>query len=438
MGFSAHRPLICIALFCFAFSAARQVFITPFGFGGETQVHTDLFLWVGVIAYFLDPYSARAMEWITKVRKVMTTNSATDKISFDGGRRESPENVDLCHGSSKDSEYQFGVQSQRMRADMRIMGCAQTEAVAHKASKVWEEMYVCIRFGHRDTVLKLFEQMLEKGALPDAHLIAKAVSQKYFNLVAGILDDKRLRDDGLRLLKLIQAHGLPPSNFTQNRFLHAWKNQLPKSVLQYFLEMRSDGVILSRWVYRYIVVVHERSDPSLALKIYDEMEGLGITTNLAAYNAVLGACFQLGMHEEARHLFMQMSDRALEPNGKTYGIMIRVYSSSNELEEALALFETMRDRRMKPNRFEYDYGIRFCIALERISHAVELYKDMVQANMSLCVDTRILLSRACQKVGWSDLADKLTSDLGACRRKRLHGPHLHHEVEGAIADESFR
>lgn len=298
-----------------------------------------------------------------------------------------------------------------MKADMRIMGLAQTEAVAHETSKVWEAMHVCIGLEHRDTVLGLFEQMLEKGALPDAHLITKAVSLKYFSLLAGALDDNRLREDGLRLLDLIQAHGISPSIFTQNRILHAWKNRLPKSVLQCFLKMKGDGVILSRWVYRYIVVAHERSDPSLALKIYDEMEVLGITANLAVFNAVLGACFRLGSYERARRLFMQMADRALEPNGKTYGIMIRVYSSNKELEEALALFETMRDQCMNPNRFEYNYAIRFCIALERIGHAVELYEDMVQAKMHLCVDTCILLSRECRKIGWTHLADKLSSGL---------------------------
>ncbi|CAK0855110.1 unnamed protein product, partial [Prorocentrum cordatum] len=177
-------------------------------------------------------------------------------------------------------------------------------------------------------------------------------------------------------------------------------------MLHRFVKMRSDGKHLSIWAYRYIVVAYEWSDPSFALTIFGEMELLGYKADRAAYNAVLVACCQLGKYEEAHHWFMHMADRALEPNAKSYGTMVKVYSSNSEHEEALELFETMRRRCFRPDRFAYHHAIRSCIELQRITYAVELFEDAVKANMTLCVCTYVALISACRQLGHSKLADK--------------------------------
>jgi len=282
--------------------------------------------------------------------------------------------------------------------------------------------------------------MLDKDAVPNAHTIPKSVSNSFFNLVVRTLDDKRIREDGLRLLDLMESHGLSAATATQNRFLLAWGNLLPESMLHRFVKMRSDGKHLSIWAYRYIVVAYEWSDPSFALTIFGEMELLGYKADRAAYNAVLVACCQLGKYEEAHHWFMHMADRALEPNAKSYGTMVKVYSSNSEHEEALELFETMRRRCFRPDRFAYHHAIRSCIELQRITYAVELFEDAVKANMTLCVCTYVALISACRQLGHSKLADKVSQ----CWRLTKQGdaehslPQTHCEVEGATADESAR
>jgi pentatricopeptide repeat protein len=207
-------------------------------------------------------------------------------------------------------------------ADVTVIDRAQAEGVAPRASEVSAVMRACIRLGHVGTALKLFDQMLAKGAAPDAHLIRKPISDKFFKLVADNLDVKRIQEDGLRLLDLVQAHGLAPSITTQNCLIIAWKSKLPESVVKYFLDMKSAGVHISRLAYQSILMAHERSDPEFALKIYDEMEMLGIKTDRVGYNAMLGACLQLGMHDEARQLLMQMAERTLVPDAKSYSVML--------------------------------------------------------------------------------------------------------------------
>jgi pentatricopeptide repeat protein len=387
--------------------------------GGETKLHIDFFLWIGILAYVLDLYSSRATERVTKVRNWITNNNVIDKVAVDCGQkarravpsdeRTSLQKLYAGHGSSNDSHDQVGYESGRLNNDLHIIDCVLTDGLAHKTPAVLSVMHACIRLGRGDAAVKLFDQMLETGVPPDVQFISKAVSHKFFKLVAQTLDDKRIQEDGLRLLGLGRASfGLDPSPTAQNRLLEAWKNQPPEHVLKYFLEMKSAGVSLSRWAYRYLVVAHERSDPEFAIKVYNEMVESGIQTDRHAYNAVLSACSQLGMYEEARELFVQMADLGLLPSEKTYGVMIKAYSSNRQDKEAVALFETMREQRLEPDRYAYHHAIRSCIMLQRVEYAVELYKDAVQAKMPLCGNTYVLLSEACRNVGLSSLADKLT------------------------------
>jgi pentatricopeptide repeat protein len=285
---------------------------------------------------------------------------------------------------------------------MRVIDRAHAEGVAATASSLSEVMRSCIKLGHGDTALKLFDQMLEKGAAPDADQICKSVLDRFFNLVTDHLDVERIRADGLRFFGVVQAHGLAPSFAMQNRVIVAWKSKPPKRVSRYLLKMKSSGAQLSRLSYFAILLASERSNPELTLQICDEMQTLGFQPDRVAYNAVLGACCELGLQDEARLLFKQMADRTLEPDGKTYRVMIRSCASDNRFEEAVTLFETMRERYPKLDSYTYHHAIHACISLQRIEYAVELYKDLIRANVQPLESTCLYLSSACKMFGVSD------------------------------------
>lgn len=446
MAVAVHMLLMCIAVLCAAFFALHKGILTPSSMGGEIKVQVKFFLCILGLGYFLDACNARTTEGITKARKQVATKSVIHKVASDGRHRASlavptaerapPEKPYVGHGSSNGSEDPFGHEHLRHRSDQHIVECMLAEDVPNKTPKVLEVMHSCIRLGHGDAAVKLFDQMLQTGATPKAHLIGKAVSHKFFKLVAETLDDKRIREDGVGLLDLIQAHGIAPAPAIQNRLLTAWNNQLPKFVLKYFLEMKGAGVALSRWAYRYIVVTHERSDPEFALNIYSEMEASGIRLDRASCNAVLGARSQLGMLDEAREQYTQMVDSGLVPNEKTYGIMIKVNSFSNRSEEAIALFETMRERGMQPDRHAYHHAIRSSIAFQRIEYAVDLYLDMTQKKMPILMNTLSLLIGACNIAGWNALVTDLKTDLSRAQEaEAAQGPQAQHKVGGGLTSE---
>ncbi|CAK0902309.1 unnamed protein product [Prorocentrum cordatum] len=424
-GFVAHMLLLCIAVLCTDLFALRDKFMIPPSLAGSAQVQVDFLLWVLVAAYLIDAYSARATGPITSSRKQVATKPAFDRVVSDGRRpaspaaptaeRAPPAKPDGCQGSSADSGDLSGQECWRQRSDLQVVSSMLAEGVPYRTSKVLEVMHSCIRLGHGDAAVKLFDEMLQTGPTPKAHHIGKAVSHKFFKLVSDTLDDKRIQEDGLRLLDLVRAHGIAPAPATQNRLLDAWKNQLPDSFLSYFLELKDAGFILSRWAYRYIVVAHERSDPAFALKIYSEMEVLGIQLDRAAYNSVLGARFQLGMLDEARELFLRMNDSSLVPNEKTFGIMIKVYSAKNDHEGAIALFGTMQEQRMEPDRYAYHHAIRSSITLQRVEYAVDLYNDMLHKKVPPLMNTVSILSGACASVGWHARSAELLTHLARAK-----------------------
>lgn len=323
MGVAAHRLLICIAVLCTVFSALRQVCIFV-----ESNLQIEFILVsFGVLTYSHGPSIARITKQNNNARRSFITKSVIDRVAENGGQQARPavptQAASTENGTPKHSEDLLGHEPWRLKMDVRTVVCAQREGVAHNGQKMLQVMHACIRLGHGEAAVELFDQMLEKGVVVSPRC-TRAVSHKFFKLVVESLDDTRIQEDGLRLLDVIQSHGIRPSPTTQNRVLAAWKNQLPESVLKYFLRMKSEGVIMSRWAYRYIVVAHERADPAFALKIYGEMEELGVEPDRATYNSVLDAYYQLGMYHEAQELFVRAVSVAPEPNAKSFGIMIKV------------------------------------------------------------------------------------------------------------------
>jgi len=413
MGLADKRPLT-IGL-CLAFCALTGVFVSASGSGGEAKPQMDILLLVVALAYSIGHFNANS-ETVRPNAKAKNGKNAKAGIQIesgapDGGRqaRQGVQAVELpAPGKESSADDEDG----QRKFDQRFLDRVQTGGVVPKAY-VTTTMKACVRCNSKDVALKLFDQMLESGAVPHASLLCRSTSSKFFKLVAESLDETRLREEGLKFLEVIQAHSVSPSTLAQNRLIVAWKSKPPDAVLAYFVKMKDAGVMLSSTAYRCIMAANERTNPEFTLKLYAEMKELGIKLDRVAYNAVLCACSQQGMLDQARELFMQMTSTGLAPNGKTFGIMIKVYYSSDRPKEAVAIFDTMREQRLEPDRFAYHHVINACTKLQRIEYAIELYKDMVRAKLAPCDNTHIYLSAACKKHGWTTTADQIMKDL-AC------------------------
>jgi len=383
-GRAAHESSFRILVFCVGFFALGQVMSTFVCSFFEMWLHKEYLPEVVISAYLLIPHAAG---WISNMKAVITKKSMLVKDAPRGGHtarravpigdRVSPH--ELCNGGSKYSRDLVG-HTVRLSSDMRGTGHTQSESSV-QVPTLSEVMFACVRFQDVDRALKLFDQMLEEGVSHDAHLISKAIVDKFFNLVSDNLCDMRIRKDGLSLFDAGQAHGLAPSTAIQNRLIKAWKSKLPKSVVKYLLTMKSDGFLISRLSYFALIISSERSNPEMVLALFGETGNLGITLDKVAYNSVLGACYHLGMYDEIGLLFAQMADRGLTPDIKTYRIAINASLRSNRFEDTVSVLETMHGQRLKFNGQDYHNAIVYCISLQRVDDAVVLFNAMVQANV---------------------------------------------------------
>jgi len=412
----ADNRLLTVGL-CLAFCALAGVFVYASGSGGEAKPQMDILLMVVVLAYSIGHFGANS-QTVRPNAKAKSQKNVKAGIQLESGAPDvgRPTKAGDVPGTGKDGAAD-DEEAQR-KFDMRVLDRVQKEGVAPKASDVTTAMRACVRCNSAETALKLFDQMLQGGAVPDVHLLCRSTVSKFFKLVAESLDDKRMREEGLRLLDVIRAHGLSPSTLAQNRLIVSFRSKLPEHVLAYFVQMKESGVMLSSTAYRCIMAANERTGPEFTLKLYNEMLELGIKLDRVAYNAVLCALSQLGMLDQAQQMFLEMSSAGLAPNGKTFGIMIKVYYSSNRPKEAVAVFNAMQEQRMEPDRFAYHHAINSCIKLQRLEDALELYKGMLQAKLPPCDNTHIYLSAACKKQGWTSTADQIMKDLEQV--KELH------------------
>merc|ERR1719291_1275074 len=233
---------------------------------------------------------------------------------------------------------------------------------------------------------------------------------KFFRLVVENLDEQRMREIGIQLLDVIQAHGMAPTNIIQNQLIVAWKSKPPDSVLWAFMKLREQGVGLTPTAYRCIMAANERTKPEFTLQLYEEMVERGVKFDRVSFNAALCACSVRGMASKALELFETMPAHGLAPNGKTYGTLIRVCTAGNRVKEAVDLFDAMRSAGIEPNRFAFHDVIYCCVKAKRISKAMRLYKEMIAAGVPPCQNTCVYLGRACQKRGWTETAGQI--DLG--------------------------
>ncbi|CAK0898561.1 unnamed protein product [Prorocentrum cordatum] len=158
-------------------------------------------------------------------------------------------------------------------ADTDVLERAKSEGVAPNAQAWSLVVGACVRLENSGVALELLEQMLAQGAHHEAELRNSSTVGKFFRLVVEHLDEQRMREIGVQLLDVIQAHGLAPTAIVQNRLICAWKSKPPDEVLRALVGLRDRGVRLTPTAYRCIMFANERARPEFTLQLYEDLDG---------------------------------------------------------------------------------------------------------------------------------------------------------------------
>ena len=215
MGLADTRPLT-IGL-CLAFCALAGVFVSASGSGGEAKPQMDILLMVVVLAYSIGHFNANS-ETVRPKAKAKNEKNAKAGIQIESGApdggRQARQGAQATELPAAGKESSADDEDRQREFDMRVLDRVQKEGVAFKASDVTTAMKACVRCNSKDAALKLFDQMLESGAVPDVHLLCRSTAGKSCKLVAGILDDKRMREEGFKFFKVVRARGLSQSKYS--------------------------------------------------------------------------------------------------------------------------------------------------------------------------------------------------------------------------------
>ncbi|CAK0831561.1 unnamed protein product, partial [Prorocentrum cordatum] len=289
---------------------------------------------------------------------------------------------------------------ERLKAAMRSLRHEAAPTVASYAAA----MEVCTKRDLAQVAVGIFDLMLERGVGQDQPLIDRRVSVPFFKIVVHNLGDERLRQDGLRLLDLVRAHGLSPAVGAQDYLIVAWRSKLPKHVVEYFVKMREEGVVLSWTAVRCVMSFYQWSDPAFTLVLYGELTERGVRPDRVHFNAALTAYCELGKTDQ------------VEPNAQTYQIVIRSLTSRGSDEEALALFEAMREHQITPYRATNQDAVLCYVRRKRYADAAALCSGMAPGSQRPGEDACSFLRRSCQRYAWTDIAAHVPEDPQQVRR----------------------
>lgn len=299
---------------------------------------------------------------------------------------------------------------QLTKFDADVLNQAKREGISPNAQAYSLVIGACVRLNNIDVALEVLNQMLKNGVHYHSGSMSSNTIVKFFRIVMENLDELRMREIGIQLLDVIQAHGMVPTTTIQNQIICAWKSKPPDSVLRAFMKLRQQGIVLSSTAYRCIMAANERTKPEFTLELYDEMVENGVKLDRVSFNAVLCACSIRGMTSKALELFESMPAHGLAPNGKTYGALIRACTAGNLVREAVDLFDSMRSAGIEPNRFAFHDVIYCCVKVKKLGKALSLYREMITAGVPPCKNTCVYLGNACQKRGWTETADQIALD----------------------------
>ncbi|CAK0831562.1 unnamed protein product, partial [Prorocentrum cordatum] len=301
---------------------------------------------------------------------------------------------------------------ERLKAAMRSLRHEAAPTVASYAAA----MEVCTKRDLAQVAVGIFDLMLERGVGQDQPLIDRRVSVPFFKIVVHNLGDERLRQDGLRLLDLVRAHGLSPAVGAQDYLIVAWRSKLPKHVVEYFVKMREEGVVLSWTAVRCVMSFYQWSDPAFTLVLYGELTERGVRPDRVHFNAALTAYCELGKTDQAMQLLQDGPSLQVEPNAQTYQIVIRSLTSRGSDEEALALFEAMREHQITPYRATNQDAVLCYVRRKRYADAAALCSGMAPGSQRPGEDACSFLRRSCQRYAWTDIAAHVPEDPQQVRR----------------------
>jgi len=118
-----------------------------------------------------------------------------------------------------------------------------------------------------------------------------------------------------------------------------------------------------------------------------------------------------------------MEQQKLEPDGKTYGSLLRACFLGGYNERALDIIARMRREGIEPNRFAYHDAVQCCANLQKVDEAIKLYRNMVSQNIVPLKSTFAILTTETVKHGMHAMVAELRQHNNRVKRDTTSTDH---------------
>ncbi|KAK4397367.1 Pentatricopeptide repeat-containing protein, mitochondrial [Sesamum angolense] len=121
----------------------------------------------------------------------------------------------------------------------------------------------------------------------------------------------------------------------------------------------------------------KKDDVEGAVKVLDEMPGMGMVPNVVSYTTIMGGYVDRGDMVGAKGVFYQILDRGWLPDATTYTVLMDGFCKLGRFVDATKVMDEMEENGVEPNDVTYSVMIEALCKEKKSGEAVNMVRDML-------------------------------------------------------------
>ncbi|OVA01834.1 Pentatricopeptide repeat [Macleaya cordata] len=190
-----------------------------------------------------------------------------------------------------------------------------------------------VQNGREESALSIFCQMIRNSMTPNAFTLSTVL--RACSILA-------MLTEGQEIHGLVLKMGLDRNRFVGAALIDMYGKcgiiKMASSIFNNLNEL--DVVSVNSMIYGYA----QSGNGEEAVKLYDQMPGLGVKPNDGTFVSVLSACSNAGLLEEGRRIFSSIkNNHEIELSSDHYACMVDLLGRAGKLEEAERLINQVKN-----------------------------------------------------------------------------------------------